>query len=365
MKDFFTLLVHVLSLIAKMIRPGGYRAVIAESILLKQQLIVLNRGHYRSPRLSAWDRLLLGFTASFISTARIAKYAVAIKPSTILGFHRALVQRKYSKLYGGASKNRKTGPVGPSHDVIQAILEIKRANPRYGCRQIADLINNSFGTNIDKDLVRRVLNKHYFGSTQHPSGGPSWLTLLSQCKDSLWSVDFFRCESIALKSFYVMVVMDVFTRRIIGFSVQPANLDGIAVCRMFNKLISGKQLPRYLSSDNDPLFTSYRWIANLSILGIEEIKSVPYTPVSHPFIERLIGTVRREYLDHTLFWNQRDLERKLDRFKDYYNNYRVHHAIAGITPAEKSDCRTKSLAHLSNYALKSHCNGLFKTPIPA
>lgn len=134
-----------------------------------------------------------------------------------------------------------------------------------------------------------------------------------------------------------MVVMDIFTPRIIGFSVWPADLNGIAICRMFNQLISGKSLPRYLSSDNDPLFTYHRWMANLSILDIEEIKSVPYTPFSHPFIERLIGTVRREYLDHTLFWNQRDLERKLDRFKDYYNNYRVHHSIAGITPAEKSD----------------------------
>jgi putative transposase len=103
--------------------------------------------------------------------------------------------------------------------------------------------------------------------------------------------------------------MDVFTRRIIGFSVEPAEIDGVCVCRMFNKAIAGIGLPRYLSSDHDPLFTFDRWLANLRVLDIKEIKSVPYVPLSHPFIERLIGTIRREYLDHVLFWNRFDLQR--------------------------------------------------------
>ncbi|KTD20218.1 Uncharacterised protein [Legionella israelensis] len=78
---------------------------------------------------------------------------------------------------------------------------------------------------------------------------------------------------------------------------------GIYVCFMFNQVISGKSPPKYLSSDSDPLFTFYRWQANLRILEIEEIKTVPYVPISHPFVERLIGTCRREFLDKILFWN--------------------------------------------------------------
>ena len=68
--------------------------------------------------------------------------------------------------------------------------------------------------------------------------------------------------------------------------------------------------PKYLSFDNDPLYEYNRWQANLRILEIDGIKSIPYTPISHPFIERLIGTIRHEYLDHTLFWNAVDLEIK-------------------------------------------------------
>ena len=75
-------------------------------------------------------------------------------------------------------------------------------------------------------------------------------------KDSLWSVDLFRCESILLRSHWVLVVMDQFSRRIIGFGVNVGDVDGIALCRMFNSEISTMGMPRYLSSDNDPLFES-------------------------------------------------------------------------------------------------------------
>ena len=108
-----------------------------------------------------------------------------------------------------------------------------------------------FGLDINKDIVWRVLAKHY----KPPSNdnGPSWLTVIGNMKDSLWSIDFFRCESIQLKSHWVMVLMDQHTRRIIGFAVHPGTLDGISICMLFNKIISGRSLPKYLSSDNDPI----------------------------------------------------------------------------------------------------------------
>jgi hypothetical protein len=68
---------------------------------------------------------------------------------------------------------------------------------------------------------------------------------------------------------------------------------------MFNRVIHQQTLPSYLSSDNDPLYRFQRWQGNLRVLEIQEIKTVPYVPLSHPFVERLIGTIRREYLDQT------------------------------------------------------------------
>jgi putative transposase len=362
MRDFFILVAHLLSTIAQVIEPGGVRAVVAESLSLKHQLLILSRTRKRTPALTPWDRLLVGLTSFFVPPKRIPKMAIALKASTFLSFHKTLVKLKYRLLFTSGRHGR-PGPKGPAAELVAAILELKRRNPRFGCPRIARQITHAFGIAIDKDIVRRILAQHY-----HPApgdDGPSWLTVIGHAKDSLWSVDLFRCESIGLKSYWVLVVMDLFTRRIIGFGVAPADLDGIAVCRMFNRAISGQSLPRYLSSDNDPLFRSHRWLANLRVLEVEEIKSLSCVPRSHPFIERLIGTIRREYLDHVFFWTQLDLERKLNAFKVYYNQRRVHASLSRKTPCEKSGDASPKQADLRNFTWISACNGLYQIPVAA
>jgi transposase InsO family protein len=134
---------------------------------------------------------------------------------------------------------------------------------------------------------------------------------------------------------------------------------------LFNRAIAGQQLPKHLSSDHDPLFRFQRWLANLRVLAIEEVKSVPYTPVSHPFVERLIGTIRREHLDRAFFWNAMDLMRKLAEFQDYYNAHRVHRSLAGDTPAQRAGAPSPAPAALDHYAWQPHCRGLFQSPIAA
>ena len=239
---------------------------------------------------------------------------------------------------------------------------MKLRNPRFGCVRIAQQISHAFGVEIDKDVVRRVLAQHYRPGNAG-SSRPSWLALIAQSKDSLWSLDLFRCESILLHSYWVLVVMDIFTRRIIGFGVARDHIDGVNVCRMLNQAVAGHPRPKHLSTDHDPLFRFHRWLANLRVLEIEEIKSVPWVPVSHPFIERLIGTVRREYLDRLFFWNSVDLTRKLAAFRDYYNEFRVHRSLGGMTPARQAGAASPRPAALNCYAWQTHCQDLFKTPL--
>ena len=191
MKDSLLILLHLAVTIAKLCGPGGVRAVIAENLVLKQQLIVLHRGRRRAPSLSLSDRLLCGFGSLF---------------------------------------------------------------------------------------------------------------------------------------------MDQFTRRLVGVGVHCGPINGADLCRMFNAAIHGQGRPRHLSTDHDPLFEAHRWTANLRILEIDEIKTVPHVPLSHPFVERLIGTMRREFLDQVLFWNARDLERTLADFQAYYNAARGHASLKGQTP---------------------------------
>ena len=355
------MLVHLLTTIAKLIGPGGSKTVVADNLILKQQLLINNRSRQRSPNLLPRDRFLLGFWSLFLNPRRLLRTTIIIRPSTLLRFHDALVKRKYRLLFSSI-RHRKPGPKGPSREFIQAIIELKQRNPRFGYRRIAQQISMAFGIDIDKDLVRRVLAKHYHPM---PRGGPSWLTFIGHTKDSLWSIDLFRCESILLKSHWVLVVLDQFTRRIIGFGVHSGDVDGAALCRMFNTAISTQSAPHYLSSDNDPLFRYHRWRANLRILGVDETKSVPYTPLSHPFVERLIGTIRREYLNHLFFWNAQDLERKLAEFQHYYNQDRTHQSLGGDTPAIVSGDPKPLCAKLGNYSWRSQCNDLFQTPMAA
>ena len=363
MKDLHALLAHLLTTIAKLLGPGGAKAIVADSLLMKQQLLIINRSRQRAPNLSALDRFLLGFWSLFLNPRHLRRAAVIIRPSTLLKFHNLLKQRKYRLLYSSAGSKRKPGPKGPSQALIQAIVEMKQRNPRFGCPRIAQQINKAFGTNIDKDVVRRVLAAHY--QPVPGDDGPSWLTFLGHTKDSLWSIDLFRCESILLNSHWVLVVMDQFTRRIIGFGVHAGDVDGVALCRMFNTAISTRGAPKYLSSDNDPLFQYQQWQANLRILDVDELKSIPYTPCSHPFIERLIGTIRREFLDNTLFWNAGDLEKKLADFQTYYNHHRTHSSLSGDTPTEFAGDTPILQTTLNNFRWQTHCRGLCQLPAAA
>src|SRR5450631_1792868 len=142
MLEIFEIVAHLLATVVRVAVPGGVRAVIVESLLLKHQLLILNRSRKRAPRLTPWDRLLFGVGAFLVSPKRLPKIAIGIRPSTLLRFHRALVQRKYRLL-----------------------------------------IAHAFDIQIDKDVVRRILARYF----RSPSGtkGPSWLTLIGDLTDSL------------------------------------------------------------------------------------------------------------------------------------------------------------------------------------
>jgi putative transposase len=348
--------------LARLLGPGGIRSVVGESALVKQQLLILNRSRQRSPNLRTSDRLVAGLCALLVRPPRLIRAAIVLKPSTLLSLHQALTNRKYRLLFSSGRKGR-PGPKGPDNELIEAVVQMKRHNPTWGCPRIAQQIALAFDIPIDKDVVRRILANHY--RPGQDSGGPSWLTFLGHLKDSLWSVDLFRCESATLRTHWVLVVMDQYTRRIIGFGVHAGTVDGVALCRIFNRAIRWqRRMPKYLSSDHDPLFRFGQWQVNLRILELTEIKTVPYVPLSHPFVERLIGTLRREYLDRTLFWTTADLENKLLDFTTYFNDHRTHTSLEGRTP-NPPESRMRPVANLHSYRWQCHCRGLYHTPMAA
>ena len=339
--------------------PGGMRRVTSEYLFMKHQLAVLSRKRIRSPNLTSADRLLFGLLSLSIKPRRLLRSCLIISPATILRFHKLHVNRKYRLLFSAKSK-KKPGPKGPSPELIRLIVEMKEKNPIYGCERIAYLVSDFLNEPIDDQTVRRILRKYW---TPKGGNGPSWLTFLGHTKDSLWSVDFFCTESILLQTYCVMIVMDQFTRRIIGFAIQKGPLNGECICSMFVKITGTTNVvPKRLSHDNDPLFRFLQWKRNMNVMGIEEIRSLPFIPTSHPFVERPILTFRNEFLDRILFWNTYDLEKKLIEFQNYFNQQRIHFAHKGKTPGTIAGEGKTPTINLENYRWQSYCRGLYSLP---
>jgi putative transposase len=153
MRHLLVLFIHLLATLVRLLGPGGVRSLVAESLLLKHQLVILNRSRQRSPNLHASDRILAGWMALLVRPTRLLRSAIVLKPSTLLRLHRAMINRKYRMLFS-PNRRRKPGPKGPSAELIHAVVEMKQRNPNWGCPRIAQQIALAFQIEIDKDVVR-------------------------------------------------------------------------------------------------------------------------------------------------------------------------------------------------------------------
>ena len=122
MRNLAVLFIHFIAVLARLLGPGGVRSLVAESLLLKHQLLIMNRSRQRSPNLCASDRILAGLLALMVRPARLFRSAIVLKPSTLLGLHQAMSKRKYRMLFS-PNRCRKPGPKGPSAELIHSVVE--------------------------------------------------------------------------------------------------------------------------------------------------------------------------------------------------------------------------------------------------
>src|SRR5262245_20906910 len=126
-RDLAALLLRLLATLARLAGPGGARSVVAESVLVKHQLLILNRSRNRSLNLRASDRVVAGLCAAFMRRGRLIRSAIVLKPSTLLRLHRALARRKYRRLFS-SNRPARSGSKGSSQDVIAAVVDMKQRN---------------------------------------------------------------------------------------------------------------------------------------------------------------------------------------------------------------------------------------------
>ena len=348
MKDLLLPLLHLAVTAAKLCRPGGVRAVIAENLLLKQQLDRATpfAPACAEPQSGRSAPMRIRGACSESGTDSQGRHRTA--PVHVADLPSGAGARQVPPIVFLKRATEEAGPKGaervahPRHRRAQIAQSSIRV-PADCAHHLAD-VRGRHRTRTSCTACWRNRYRPAPGGT-----GPSWLSFVGHTTDSLWSVDLLRCASIVLQSDWVLVVMDQFTRRLVGFGVHRGPVDAPSLCRMCNAAIHGRGAPRHLSTDHDPLFEAHRWTANLRLLEIDEIKTVPHVPLSHPFVERLIGTMRRECLDHVLCWNAGDLERKLADFQASYNAARSHaswglHAVRLRGRTHGGPCRIQTCA---------------------
>jgi len=224
---------------------------------------------------------------------RIRKAAVVLKPATLTKFRRTLQSRNYHRLFS-SWQNAKPGPKGPSDDFVRVIVELKRRNTRFGCPRIAQQINKSFGLKIDKDVVRRVLAKHY--RPEHYDSGPSWLTFFRHMAERLWSIAPYQRRSILPTFLSSLRAIGQCTRRIISCGIAGSHFDQTMFCSLFTAGIPVIEASKLLSPAQDPPFSHYR--RRRKCLGANRTQTLAIFPRAPSFAERRIRTKRRCHRDY-------------------------------------------------------------------
>jgi hypothetical protein len=181
---------------------------------------------------------------------------------------------------------------------------MKQRNAGFGCPRIAQQINKAFGVNIDKDVVRRVLAKHYRPAPY--DGGPSWLTFLRHTIDSLCSITLFRRESILPRIHSILLAIRQCTRRIIGCGISGCHFNQSVFCSLFDTALTVVDASRSLRSIHDQPFSHHR--CRKKLLGVGRTQTVAIFPRAPPVTERRMRTRRRKHHDYHSNYGAIDLE---------------------------------------------------------
>jgi transposase InsO family protein len=290
-------------------------ALAAENLALRQQLAVLQRSSPR-PRLKDRDRRFWLWLRWLWSGWRSA--LVIVSPATVIRWHR-LGFRYY---WRWKSRGRPGRPV-LALEVRRLISRLSLDNPFWGSPRIQAELRL-----LGHDVAKSTVEKYMVRGPKPPS--QNWRTFLKNHAGCLASIDFFTVPTVTFQILYVFVVLRHERRRVVHFGVTQ-HPTAAWIARQLTAAFPFETAPRYLIRDRDSVYGA-EVRRCLQHLGIEEVIIAPRSPWQNPFAERLIGTLRRELLDHVIVLNEAHLRKLMGSFLVYYHDCRVHQALGGNAP---------------------------------
>ena len=280
------------------------RSLALENLALRQQLAVLQRSVKRS-RLSNVDRgfwvLLRRFWTDW------ARVLIIVKPETVVRWHRSGFKRYWT----WKSRRRRPGRPGVAPEVRELIRDMCRANPLWGAPRVHGELAK-LGISISQAAVSKYMIHHRRPPSQ------TWRSFLDNHVKDLVSVDFFTLPTATFRVLFVFIVLRHDRRRILHFNVTehpPAEWSAQQIVDAF----PWDSAPRFMLRDRDGIYGAY-FKRRVAGLGIQQVLTAPRSPWQSPYVERVIGSVRRECLDHVIVLNDRHARRILREYVDYYHS---------------------------------------------
>ena len=307
----------ILRTVVDLFRPRA--ALEAEMLVLRQQIVVLRRGKAGRLPFSAIDRMVLGWVCHLVPKARSA--LAIVRPETVMRWHRAGF-----RCYWRFKSRRRRGHPGVPAAIRQLIQEMSLANPLWGAPRIhGELLKLGIDvgqTSVAKYMVRR-------------RGPPSqdWKTFLRNHADGIAAMDLFVVPTVSFRLLYGLLVMAHGRRQILWLGV-TAHPTAEWIANQLTAACGWEQVPRYLIRDRDACY-GQTFVRRVRSLGIRDRPTSPRSPWQNGCVERLIGSIRRECLDHIVVTGEQHLRHILQCYLEYYNAVRTHLSLGKDAPIRR------------------------------
>ena len=291
-----------------------------EIAALRHQLALYQRAQ-RRPAMASGDRLLWSVLARLWRGWRGALFIV--QPRTVILWQR----KRFREYWRGLSCGNYRGRPAISLELRRLIRRMWQANPTWGsARIVAEL--QKLGIEIAKSTVEK-----YRPKLRKPTS-PSWRTFLKQHMRDTVAIDFFTVPTVRLRVLFVLVVLAHDRRRVIYFNVTE-HPTAEWTAQQLVEAFSWETPPKYLLRDRDAIYGN-RFRKRVRALGMNERPFAPRSPWQNPYVERVIGSIRRECLDHVIVLNERHLKRLLRGYFAYYHQWRPHRSLEMDSPDGRS-----------------------------
>jgi len=291
-----------------------------ENLALRQQVAAM-KWSIKRPRLRSRDRLFWIMLSRFWSNWREA--LIIVKPDTVVRWH-----KKGFKLFW-RFKSRHKGPGRPpiNPEIRDLVWKMAMANPLWGAPRIhGELLK--LGIEIAERTVSNLMPRR---KPMPPS--QTWRTFLKNHMMNMVSIDFFTVPTAKFRILFVLVILSHSRRRVVHFNLTSHPTTSWTAQQII-EAFPWDTAPKYLLRDRDGIYgTIFR--QRLENMSIKEVITAPQSPWQNPFVERLIGSIHRDCLDHVIILSESHLRRILSSYFDYYHYDRTHYGLGKDTPVER------------------------------